>query len=200
MKTAVSETSRGLTQAASDGDEGRSSSDSFDEHERDTAKRAYPKEIVDGIKRTTKMPKLDLAALRTESGTRPALSHDAIERHVRERMENALAVVEGAGAVDLDPHARPTIAAGIPDSVAPKNDGEWSPQTLAAATPLPMEALRDAGPASRPTPFSASVSLPTPERSPIPAWVVAVILSGLCLLVSAAGAVGFFLGRQSSRR
>lgn len=200
MKTAVSETSRGSAQAASNGDEGRSSSDSFDEHERDTAKRAYPKEIVDGIKRTTKMPKFDLAALRTESGTRPALSHDAIERHVRERMENALAEVEGAGAIDLDPHARPTIAAGIPDSVPPKNDGEWSPRMLAASTPLPIEAPHHAGPISRPTPLSATVSLTGTERSPIPGWVVAVILSGVCLLLSAAGAVGFFLGRQSTRR
>ena len=192
MKTGV-EASADLA-AERTGDDGRSSSsESFDEHERDTARRAYPKEIVDGIKRTTKMPKLDLAALRTESGTRPALTHEAIEQHVREQMEGALAEVERTSGVEVDPHSRPTVAAGILETVPPRREGEWSPHSLAASTPLPIEA-----PASiaRPTPLSLDAT----ERSPIPGWVVGVILGGLFLLVSAAGTVGFFLGRHSARR
>jgi len=193
VKTGVSETSR----ESAPNDDGRSSSESFDkfdEHERDTARRAYPKEIVDGIKRTTKMPRLDLAKLQTESGTRPALSHDAIERHVREHMEGALADVEQTSTVEIDPHARPTIAAGIPETVPPKRDGEWSPDSLAASTPLPLEP----GSLSRPTPLASAVSLPGTERSPIPGWVVGIILAGLVLIVSAAGTVGFFLGRRTA--
>ena len=168
-------------------DDGRSPSESFDEHERDTARRAYPKEIVDGIKRTTKMPKLDLAALRTESGTRPALSHEAIEQHVREKMEDALAEVERTSDVEGDPHSRPTVAAGIPETVPPKREGEWAPASLAASTPLPIEAPR-------------SIARPTHESAPIAGWVVAVILGGLFLIVSGAATAGFFLGRRSASR
>ena len=195
VKTGVSETSSDSTSTASDGGGARSPFDAFDEHERDTAQRAYPKEIVDGTKRTTKMSKLDLAALRTESGTRPALTHDAIERHVRARMEDALAEVERVSGIEVDPHSRPTIAAGFSQTMPAKPPGEWSPDALAASTTLPLETP----PMSRPTPLSTSVSLPMPERSPIPGRVVGFILFGLLFLVSAAGGVGFFLGRRSAR-
>ena len=194
VKTGV-EASADLAAERTHGDDGRPSSETFDEHERDTARRAYPKEIVEGIKRTTKMPKLDLAALRTESGTRPALSHEAIEQQVREKMEDGLAEVERTSDVEVDPHSRPTVAAGIPETVLPRREGEWSPASLAASTPLPIEAPRSI---ARPTPVSLSAN--APERSPIAGWVVGVILGGLFLLVSAAGTVGFFLGREYERR
>ncbi len=191
MKTGASETSR--ESAPNENERTSDSFDKFDEHERDTARRAYPKEIVDGIKRTTKMPKLDLAKLQTESGTRPALTHDAIERHVREQMADALAEVEHASGGEIDPHSRPTIAAGIPDTVPPKREGEWPPDSLAASTPLPRES------GSVPRPAALATASSAPDASPIPAWVVGVILAGLFLIVSAAGTVGFFLGRRSVR-
>ncbi len=191
MKTGVSETSRSSASNLSNGDDAPFPSDKFDEHERDTAQRAYPREIVEGTKRTTKMPKLDLAALRTESGTRPALSHDAIERHVREKMEDAFADVHRSSDIEVDPHSRPTIAAGIPATVPPKRDGEWSPDSLAASTPRPFEPAADA---PRATPLAVASS-----RAPsIPGWAVGFIVLGLVFLVSAAGTVGFILGRRSA--
>lgn len=186
-------------------------SDKFDEHEHDTARRAYPQEIVEGSRRTTKMARLDLDALRTESGTRPALTHDAIERHVREKIEDALTDAGRAGG-EVDPHSRPTIEAGVFGAMPAAHATDWSAATSAVSATHPAAAALGPaaggpasaggaalGPASRPTPLAASLSVAPARRAPIAGWVVAFVLLGIVLMVSAAGAVGFALGRRSSR-
>jgi hypothetical protein len=171
-------------------------SETFDEHEHDTARRAYPQEMVDGSKRTTKMAKLDLNELRTESGTRPVITHDAIERHVREKMEGAL--VDRSSGVTEDPHSRPTIEAGMLGAIPASHTNEWASTPAQFEPPASFEPMGRIS-ASRPTPLSATMSMPSPERS-IAGWVVAVILIGLVFMLSAAGVVGFVLGRRSAHR
>ncbi|MBX3207410.1 MAG: hypothetical protein KF764_20345 [Labilithrix sp.] len=185
-------------------------SEKFDEHEHDTARRAYPQEIVDGTKRTTKMARLDLDGLRTESGTRPALTHDAIERHVREKIDDALAGVEREDDSAADPHSRPTIEAGVfgamptnPEAAAWLATGAViaaAPASAPALTPPASASPASLGPASRPTPLASSSSIAPPRRAPIAGWVVAFVLLGLVMMVSAAGAAGFVLGRRSATR
>lgn len=205
-------------------------SDKFDEHEHDTARRAYPQEVVDGSRRTTRMAPLDLDALRTESGTRPALTHDAIERHVREKIDDALTDAEHASG-QVDAHSRPTIEAGVFGAMPAAQATDWSaalsaamPPGAAVSTthlaaalgPLPAsESLPGSGPSSsgpsswngvalgpvsRPTPLAAAPSDAPARRAPIAGWVVAVALLGIVLMVSAAGAAGFALGRRTSVR
>ncbi|MDF2695202.1 MAG: hypothetical protein K0S65_3585 [Labilithrix sp.] len=161
-------------------------SETFDEHEHDTAPRAYPQEVLDGTKRTTKMARLDLNELRTGSGTRPVLTHDAIERHVREKMEDALAPrTSHVTSIVEDPHSRPTIEAGMAgifDPIPVTHATDWT----SSSTEAPTEPV---------APASAS----RPVKS-ISGWVVAVILFGLVLMLSAAGSVGFVLGRRSMNR
>ena len=170
-------------------------SEKFDEHEHDTARRDYPKEVVDGSRRTVKMAALDPSSFRTESGTRAVLTPDAIERHLHQRMADALADVERTSGIE-DPHSRPTIEAGILGAIpAPSDVACPAPAiSMPAAAPLalPSDPLT---PASRPTPLSA---VAPPRSSSIGGWVVAVMIFGVLFMVSAAGAVGFFLGRRSA--
>ena len=177
-------------------------SETFDEHEQDTARRAYPSEIVDGTKRTAKMPSFDLNQLRSESGTRPALTHDAIERHIQEKMENALAEVERTSdTAEVDPHSRPTVDAGVFGAMPQKNEGEWSPDSLAASTaPGPLEPANLREPEARTGPLAAPVAMTSSIHASVPAWVVGFIVFGLVFLVSAAGSVGYVLGRRSLTR
>ena len=188
----------------------------FDEHERDTAQRAYPKEIVDSartgqsgaadgpprpIRRphdhaTTKMPKFELeAVLRKESGTRPAVTTQEIERFMQ----------RGAPPVAEDPHVRPTMTA-VPRSIleageageAPLADaGASTTQPLVVPTPAPFShesAISLAPPAPHSPP-----SMAAPE-SRLPRWVVPLVAAGVLVLVSVAFASGFLLGRLSMLR
>ena len=111
-------------------------SERFDEHERDTAPRGYPRPLED-TKKTTKMPAVDVdAMLRTESGTRAVVTPDAIEQHLRGRLD---------GGFTEDPHARPTIDVGIfPERMTP-------PAVPDAATTVSRStgSLRAAPPRSR---------------------------------------------------
>jgi hypothetical protein len=171
-------------------------SETFDEHEQDTARRAYSRELVEGAKRTTQMQKFDPeAALRTESGTRPALNPDAIERHVRERMEDAISAVERVSGTEADPHSRPTIEAGVFKAIQADNDGaEWSPPPMAAPSAAALSAITPVPVPAPPVPH-ASV-----RPASVPAWAIAVAVSGVLFLISAAGTVGFFLGRRTAHR
>ena len=175
-------------------------SEKFDEHERDTARREYPREIVEGTKRTAKIAKVDLNELRTESGTRPAITRDLIEK-IRDALpHHALVSSE-------DAHSRPTIelttvTLTVDDQGQPLG---VDPSTLPTAPP-PSEATTA-------TPFPTQVATPTaivspsssssisnekaPARSPIATWVVGMIVVGIALMLSAAGAVGFFFGRRT---
>ncbi len=182
-------------------------SEKFDEHEHDTARRDYPKEVVDGSRRTVKMAALDPSSFRTESGTRAVLTPDAIERHLQQRMVDALADVERTSGIE-DPHSRPTIEAGVLGAIAAPQDID-SPApavSLPAAPPLAAALPNDPlAPASRPTPLSAvaapAVHAPEQQRSSsLAGWIVAVMIFGVLFMVSAAGAVGFVLGRRSAGR
>jgi hypothetical protein len=179
-------------------------SEKFDEHERDTARRDVPQEIVDGSKRTTQLGKFQLDEIRTESGTRPALTRDLIEK-MRSLPHHRTASVE-------DLHSRPTIELttvkltvdeqGQPNGV--------DPSSLPTAPPPPAMELNTPPPIVTPAPALAPMLTPFPARvssepqldivakkkTPIAAWVVGVILAGLVLMIAAAGAVGFFFGRR----
>lgn len=134
----------------------------FDEHERDTARRDYPPELVGEASRRTLV---DGGEIRTSSGTRPAITRDLVDRHLLER---AAAPVPP----DADVFSRPTVA-GMPIVTLPPS---VQPSPPAAEAPAPA---------------------PTPQGNPIATWVVGVVLLALIVLVSAAGTVGFFLGRRS---
>jgi hypothetical protein len=67
---------------------------------------------VEQLSSTTKMPKVDLEEiLRSESGTRAAVTRDEIARHVNERLSGALPKGTAPPALEAsqDPHARPTL-------------------------------------------------------------------------------------------
>ncbi len=182
-------------------------SETFDEHESDTARRGYPKEIVERATRTTKMRSVDLEQLvRSESGTRPVVSADDIERHVRERMEGAFQGTEGPqrmtvpippSGTDEDPHSRPTMELGVFGAVA----AESSP---AATLAEPEGSARGRGAdtlalTSRETPVSYAHATPSKERRhvSVPRWLLTVMILGAMTLIAAAGAVGFAAGRLS---
>jgi hypothetical protein len=191
-------------------------SETFDEHEQDTARRAYTKELVEGASRTAQMPKLDLDALRAGSGTRPAVGPDAIERHMRERMdrelgpppqnENAVGPSsEGNGSIDIepDPHSRPTIeacafATALSSGAIPLSS---PPPRVSGVIPSAPNAI--ASPYATSTPSAIAFAPVTPEPvarlTPVAKWAVAAAIVGVVFLVSAASTVGFFLGRRSAR-
>jgi hypothetical protein len=177
-------------------------SEKFDEQEHDTARRDYPEEIVDGSRRTMKMSAIDLDGLRTQSGTRPALGPEAIDRHVRDRMDVAFAAHLPTSGFEEDAHSRPTIEAGVLGAIPGSHDAAFVVSSAIGATAVPP---RDPfAPPSRPTPLSAVFSEPyalEPRRSSsIAGWVVAAVIVGVLMMVSAAGAVGFVLGRRSAGR
>jgi hypothetical protein len=202
----------------------RGVSETFDEHEQDTARRAYPKEVVDSAKRTTEIAKFDLArALQTESGTRPAVSKDglerrarelqmqremreAIDRHVRENIDVAFSPVRGDASSDEDPHSRPTIEAGVFHALVPVRETESSgrasmTQPLAEATALRSETPPTEARVSAVNSIAPSAPRAVAEAvAPLPRrWTIALALF-VVLLVSAAGAAGFVFGRRSVHR
>ncbi len=176
----------------------------FDEHERDTAQRAYPKEIVDSSRgeeessripprkydaqATTKMARVDLdTILRKESGTRPAVTREDIER----AMQRGVALE--------DPHARATVTA-VPRSVM---EAAEPPPAVAVEllqpTPTP---LREATPPGVELPIAvrayALVEEPRPVSPRLPRWVVPLVALAVGIVVSLAFASGFILGRVSA--
>lgn len=177
-------------------------SETFDEHEQDTAQRGYPKQLVERATRTTKMNKVDLERLvRTESGTRPAVSPDDIDRHVRERMEGALSdeprratmpIPIPAPAAEDDAHSRPTIEASIFKPVA-------STDTATTAPPPALAPTASTPPLSRETPAAmvAPVARPNEKAShvSVPRWLFTLLIVGSVALAAAAGALGFVAGR-----
>jgi hypothetical protein len=121
---------------------GKGIPETFSEHEQDTARRAYEKEMVERTKRTAKISKAEIeAALRDSetggSGTRPAVddsqlrqhASEALDRDIRARMEELsppIPVAAPAARISgvaptphgdepaFDPHSRPTIDAFRP--------------------------------------------------------------------------------------
>lgn len=99
--------------------------ETFGDHEIDTAQRGYPNEMVEGTKRTARMPRVELEAILEaksgksgKSGTRPATSDEEIAEHMRARLSSiATPFVEltpqSLPAVEADLHARPTIAESL---------------------------------------------------------------------------------------
>lgn len=177
-------------------------SERFDEHECDTARRGYPKEVVEGTRRTLKMARVDPSSFPIESGTHATISRDSIEQHVREKMLDGLANAQRSG--EEDPHTRPTIEAGMAVStpsgeivVSPVPPGPWTLPPV-TSTPLVTELAPSAGSSSSHLDaFSQAAATATAGRS-IPRWLVGVLVFGLLVLVSAAGTAGFFLGRRSA--
>jgi hypothetical protein len=109
-------------------------------------------------------------------------------------MEDALAAADRISGIEADPHSRPTIEAGVvtSDASAVKADPniEWTAPPISAASAAALVAIT-------PLPLAAP-PVAAPARTLIPAWAVAFAVFGLVLLVSAAGTVGFFLGRRST--
>lgn len=182
----------------------RGVSESFDEHEIDTAQRAYSKEMVEGAKRTTKMAAFNPDTPRTESGTRPILANAAIEQHVREKIEHTFAEsLERSTAsiehvpIEQDPHSRPTIEAGFltttSSSLPPRFD--LTPLPLAEVDVVVEPPPASTGVAPRETPTAVAPTSSALAAASVPSWAIAVALFGLVLLVTAAGTIGFFLGR-----
>lgn len=191
------------------------------------------------------MPAVTLdSMIRRESGTRAAVPHPApephiqqseaqladpaspweqaaLDRHVRERMEQALGANLGApnpkpwtphpsiatpptiSVTEEDPHARPTMqavvmAVPIGDVLAPP---VTAPPTLAINAAASDPSRNGGVPPSTSLPFEtrAPVASPLPVVPPkkelsIPHWAVTVALIGLVMLVAAAGVAGFFWG------
>lgn len=191
-------------------------SETFDDHEQDTAKRGVSQEIVERARRTTKMQKVDLDAIRTESGTRLIVPPSEIEQHARSRTQSASPPDEdtaretmpGASPWEPDPHSRPTIeavafhathvrtslidppglsVASSPEATAPLASSFTSP----AVSEQPTPALPSSGEA-HPTP-SPSTHMTIPRR------LLAAIVIGTMFLIAAAGAFGFALGRRPHR-
>jgi hypothetical protein len=160
-------------------------SETFDEHEQDTARRSYSKEIVDSARRTATMPAVNLQNVRRESGTQAAVTgreveatEAAIDRHVRERMEQALGPnpvesrlgpptpyppttapptisLSAAPPSVEDPHARPTMQAVV---MAVPIDHVLAPASFGVATPNVDDPATNA---SRPTPAPLAVASST---------------------------------------
>jgi hypothetical protein len=179
-------------------------SETFEEHEQDTAKRGVPKDLVERAMRTTKMKQVDLEQLvRTASGTRPVVTDDAIEQHVRSQLQNAhdpaSALAETSATMpisssDEDPHARPTI-----EAVAFHKTHVQAP----AREPVAVAP----SPTSREAPSREMTSARAMRRPPasmthvsIPRWLLTAMILGTMMLVAAAGAFGFAAGRFTLHR
>ncbi len=109
--------------------------ETFGEHESDTAPRGYPREMVEGTKRTARMPRLELEAiLASRSGTRPVTTGDEIAEHMRARLSSiATPLVEltpqPVPVEEPDPHSRPTIAESL--FITPRSDSLPAPAPVA---------------------------------------------------------------------
>lgn len=164
-------------------------SEKFDDEEHDTSPRDYPEAMLQQSKRTMRMTPFDLDALRTESGTRPMVSREEIEQHVRGKIDAALATSgdpaplsrdAGTGTAE-DPHARLTVEMS---ATAPPPPG-YQPSLDVPFEAKPVEPL-DRAPAVA-EPLAAA-------RPGIPAWAVALACAVVALV---AGSIGFVLGRMS---
>lgn len=198
-------------------------SESFGEHESKTAPGkegaaptapAYGADVrdrPDSANQTRKMPKAALEhVLRTASGTRPAAS-----AHDRARLANVIAEQLRD---DPEAHGRPTLT-------DPREAGQaaLSLPTPLAFVPVPPEATVNeprsvtspvaagglpsapSAPAASPAPLEPRLApsaaeatthrLVAPRR--VPGWAFGVGMFVLVVLLSAAGAVGYYFGRLS---
>ncbi len=158
-------------------------SETFEENEQDTAKRGVPRELVERATRTTKMKSVDLEELvRTQSGTRPAVTASDIENHVRSHIESGL--------VEPDPHSRPTI-----EAVAFHKTHVHEPAAIERTLPV----VASVASASHETPSEINapsvVSPSSRAHVSIPRWVLTMMIVGTMILIAAAGAFGFMAGR-----
>lgn len=88
--------------------------ETFTEHEVDTAQRGYPAEIVEGTKRTARMPRVELdEILKTKSGTRPLTSSDEIAEHVRDRLSSIKTPFVELSPQSLEPAPSSTVAESL---------------------------------------------------------------------------------------
>lgn len=182
---------------------GKGVSETFNEHEQDTAPRGYDQGMVESAKRTAKISRAEIEeALRTESGMREAVTREEIARHV-----------ESMGEVDA--HSRPTIDVFRPVLAMSAEVNTPSPSSPALAT-APMPAW---SPVS--TPVAHGVAEPTssatalvdsherisPAPTPLPAPRAVILSRGALitivtiaiLLLTAASATGFFFARRLPR-
>lgn len=196
---------------------------SFPEHEADTAQRAYPALAdaehrehgdPDPGKRTTKMAAFDLDnILRTESGTRPAISPDMIEERAREKLAASDPLSRLAGefghqdlvpnvekgpfhpiaGVEVQQESLATPAMAFPITALPELAKPTTPPTV---TPSPITSL---APRSAPEPPRASLAPPYSAHAFRPtvtmsrgAFVFGVLL--VLMLIGSVGVIGYELG------
>ena len=189
--------------------------EAFPEHEADTAQRAYPA-LADAAehrehgdpdpgKRTTKMAAFDLDnILRTESGTRPAISPDMIEERAREKLaasdplSRVVPNVEKGpfhpiADVEVQQESLATPAMAFPITALPELA---KPTTPPAITPSPVASL---APRSAPEPPRTSLAPPYSTHAFRPtvtmsrgAFVFGVLL--VLVLIGSVGVIGYELG------
>lgn len=112
-------------------------SETFTEHEVDTAQRGYPAEIVEGTKRTARMPRVELdEILKTKSGTRPVTSSDEIAEHMRDRLSSIKTPFVELSPQSLDAAPSSTVAEGLAMS---------APRAPSIAAPSLAPARRSSG-------------------------------------------------------
>jgi hypothetical protein len=155
----------------------------------DEKNRPEPQEILSA---TARIPKADLdSLLRSESGTRAAVSREEIARHIEAKLQNEAPTAPPPD----DPQARPTIDVSplgkkplrAPAIVEPP------PSSTSLQTPPPM-VLTPARAIILPSPAPSPVP---PPRSRTPRWVAPVIVAGAMFFTTLTIALGFLLGRLS---
>lgn len=111
--------------------------ETFTEHEVDTAQRGYPAEIVEGTKRTARMPRVELdQILKTKSGTRPVASSEDIEGHLRDRLSSIATPFVELIPQSLEPAPSSTVAESLAMS---------APRAPSVAAPSLVPARRSSG-------------------------------------------------------
>ena len=193
-----------------------------DESEASVPNRESPSRPVEDMRRTAKIPRVDLDMLRTESGTRPVISQEAIARHIEQKIGEHLSttplpspvMVSGEPAFELDPHSRPTIdvftapaflASAEPVAEEPRAEAPApfaaSPPAPIAPAPIASAPLAPAPPAAGPlapvhlAPVHLAASPPLARPPSTPRWLVPAIVLAILVLIAVAGAAGFLVAR-----
>jgi hypothetical protein len=155
----------------------------FDEHERDTAQRAYPQEIVERSDphATTRIARFELEkVLEKASGTRPAVTSEEIERLARERKARTEQQAAARAAEQAAEVAQAPRQASVPEvSVEGLSESELEENIDALGTPEPQKQKEF-------------------RFAELPRWFVPVAALSVGILVSAAFAAGIVLGRLSA--
>jgi len=216
----------------------------FDEHERDTAPRAYSQEMVDSVRSgtvpngppppvkrasdiqaTAKIDRFELeAVLRMESGTRPAVTSDEIERFRENGVAPALDRDSSLGSASLV-HRDSSLGSaslGHRDSSLGSASLGHRDSSLGSASlvdpharptveAIPrsvIEAAEARGPTERivtqplvalsmPTPTPVSRIQPAPVTR-LPRWVLPLVAVSVGIVVALAFSAGFVIGRFTS--